>query len=215
MFGTDILPSIVQFDPTRRFFEAVGGELVFSARAGIPLLRYNIRDTGGVYEYDDLVAPIQDKFNETMGSQQIPDKWRLPFVYLNGRKDFTSTIYAVNIYPENIKFALLHRSIAHWVTGRFTMATKYHTDMDQYLEVNIELQPGVVQKHEMIRQFEDIFVARLCSMNAEYRKLYAAIGEKATPVIKLINNNEPGHFGQAVKHRWVKKEDQDGARKTS
>lgn len=205
MFGTDILPSILQFDPKRRFFEAVDGELVFSARAGIPLTRYNIHDTGGVYEYDELLAPIKTQHDALLNAYGVTRTWQQPFVYLNGRKDFTATIYAVNIYPENIKSALLGRSVAKWVTGRFTMATKYYSDMDQYLEINIELQRDIIAKQDMARQVEEVVVMKLCLLNAEFRKLFAAIGSKAAPRINLITYGEPTYFGRGIKHTWVKK----------
>jgi len=42
--------------------------------------------------------------------------------------------------------------------------------------------------------------------NAEFRKLYGAIGTKALPHVHLIKFEDPEYFSQGGKHKWVKKE---------
>ncbi len=206
VFGTNILPSLVQYDPTKRFFEKVGNELVFTANAGIPLLRYNIKDTGTVFTFEELLSPIGEEIiaEATNNRIRIAD-WQKPFVSLNGRKDFSVTIYAVNIYPENIKAALIAEELRRHVTGRFTMATKNFSDMDQYFDVNVELADGAKKSAVLQKQVEGTILASLLKMNAEFRKLHAVIGEKALPHVHLLAFEDPKHFVNGVKHRWVKK----------
>lgn len=206
LFGTPIVPSLVQYYPERRYFEAVDSELVFTARAGIPLVRYNIHDTGGVLGYEDVVGPIQEAFDRDVARLNLDiTPWQLPFIYLNGRKDFTATIYAVNIYPENIKAALVDPKMRSWVTGKFTMATKYHSDMEQYFEINIELAAGIADDNTYLRVAKETVIEKLSKLNAEFKKLHAAVGVKAEPQLHLIPYGDTAHFGRGVKHRWVKK----------
>lgn len=206
IFGTDVLPSIVQYDPKRRHFEEVDGELVFTTVSGIPLVRYNIKDTGGVLPFEKAIEPIEERFIRTAKQRDIDiDQWRKPFVYLNGRKDFSVTIYAVNIYPENIKAALIDRQLQRWVTGRFTMATMNYTDMDQYFEINVELAKDFVVKAQHQTLIEDIILQKLLKMNTEFNKLHAAIGIKAVPRVHLVEFGDPNYFARGVKHKWVKK----------
>ena len=56
LFGEARLPTLVQYDPGSRFFEARDGTLLFSADNGIPLLRYHIADEGGLIGYQDMLA---------------------------------------------------------------------------------------------------------------------------------------------------------------
>lgn len=206
VFGTDILPSIVQYHSDKRYFEELNGELVFTANAGIPLIRYNIHDTGGVLPYEALTEPVRKTFDKELAKCSVNEQdWQLPFVYLNGRKDFTVTIYAVNIYPENIKAALVDPKMRSWVTGRFTMATKYRSDMDQYFEVNVELAKGVDQDDDYQSIAENTIVKTLMKLNGEFNKLHNAIDGKAAPIIHLVKYGDPDYFAQGVKHRWVKK----------
>lgn len=207
IFGIDTLPSLVQYDPLRRHFEAVDNQLVFTTMAGIPLVRYNIKDTGGVLSFSDATNPIKERIAELAPQYGIvPEKWQQPFVYLNGRKDFSVTIYAVNIYPENIKAALIDKHIQRWVTGRFTMATRNYSDMDQYFEINVELAKDFVVKAQHQALIEQIILEKLLKLNTEFHKLHAAIGIKAIPKVHLIEFENPDYFARGVKHKWVKKE---------
>ena len=206
VFGTEILPSLVQYYPEKRYFEAVNNELVFTANSGIPLIRYNIHDTGGVLSYEDVVGPVQAQFDKDVAQQHINKlNWSLPFVYLNGRKDFTATIYAVNIYPENVKAALVDPKMRSWVTGRFTMATKYYSDMDQYFEINVEMAKGVEAEEDYQSLAQSTIIKKLMSLNGEFSKLHSAIGDKAEPIIHLVPYGDQRYFALGVKHRWVKK----------
>lgn len=190
----------------KRYFEAIDGELVFTANAGIPLIRYNIHDTGGVLAYEELTAPVQSAFDKALSKNHINKfNWQLPFVYLNGRKDFTVTIYAVNIYPENIKAALVDPKMRSWVTGRFTMATKYRSDMDQYFEINIELAKDVEADDDYQAIAENTITKTLMKLNGEFNKLHNAIDGKAAPKVRLIGYQDPHYFTKGVKHRWVKR----------
>ena len=207
-FHTDMTPSIVQYDPRRRHFEEVNGELVFTAMSGIPFVRYNIKDFGGVLHFPELVEPIKDRF-EVMADKHVVDvaRWKQqPFLYLKGRKGFSATIYAVNVYPENIKAALIDRRLQRWVTGRFTMATRNYSDMDQYFELNVELARDFVVKKRHQELIEEVILQKLLKFNAEFHKLYTAIGVKALPRVHLIEFNDPNYFSQDGKHKWVKKD---------
>lgn len=206
IFKNNILPSIVQYYPEKRYIESVNGEIIFTVRAGLPLIRYNIHDNGGVLNYDELVNPVRDEYNKAVKKNHIDVKdWELPFVYLNGRKDFTVTIYAVNIYPENIKAALVDPKMRSWVTGKFTMATKYQSDMDQYFEINIELSKGLSPDDSYQKIAQTTIIDTLSKLNAEYHKLRASIGKRADPRINLIVHGDADYFTNGVKHRWVEK----------
>ena len=206
VFGSEVLPSILQFDPMSRYFESVEREVVFSAYSGIPLLRYNIHDVGGILTYNEGVEIAGAAFQEGIDKYDIDvEPWKMPFIYLNGRKDFTATIYAVNIYPENIKAALVDPKMRGWVTGKFTMATRNRDDMDQYFEINIEMAKGIHPETDYKNIASLTLITKLIKLNGEYRKLHSAIGKKAEPVVHLIEFGNDEHFAKGVKHRWVKR----------
>jgi phenylacetate-CoA ligase len=208
LFGTEILPSLVQFDPTKRHFEKVNEELVVTSNSGIPLVRYNLKDTGGILSREDITMSIADWMEKNADEAGVEiDMNDLPFVYLNGRKNFMVSLYGVNIYPENIKAGLLDARVCHFVTGRFTMAVKTDDAMNQSFEVNVELAKnadGTMSDQEMV---SEVVLEALTQKNSEFRKLYDAVDTKAKPQIRLVEFGDQNYFARGVKHRWTKKED--------
>ena len=85
------------------------------------------------------------------------------------------------------------------------MATKYHSDMDQYFEINIELAKGLKADESYQRIAQRTVVDTLEKLNAEYHKLRASIGKRADPHINLIKHGDGKYFATGVKHKWVKK----------
>jgi phenylacetate-CoA ligase len=201
-FGTEILPSLSQFDPSKRHIEKVDGELVITSNSGIPLVRYNLKDTGDVLTKEELVEPVA----KLLGSQFNNINETFPFVYLNGRKDFSITFYGLNVYPENIKAALVDRRIRELVTGKFTMATVSDNNMDQTFELNIELTNGRAASDEGQKLIETVVLEKLTTLNSEFRKLHDAIAEKASPNVHLITFGDQSYFARGVKHKWARKE---------
>ncbi len=54
--GKSRLPTLVQYDPMTRYFQAAGPTLLFSSDGATPLIRYHIADEGGLISFDDLLA---------------------------------------------------------------------------------------------------------------------------------------------------------------
>ncbi len=55
------LPSLLQYNPATVFAEEVDGELVFTALSGIPIVRYNIHDRGGVLPFARVMQAARDR----------------------------------------------------------------------------------------------------------------------------------------------------------
>ncbi len=207
IFKTSNLSSLVQYYPMQRYFEAVDSSLIVTAQTGIPLIRYNTQDKGGIYTFEELVRPVQERFiNRSQFLEPSLDRWKkLPFIYLHGRTGSVATIYSVNIYTENIKAVLVDKRVRQWVTGRFTMATKYLPNMDQSFVVNVELAKGVTRGQVDRKLLLEVMVKKICRLNAEYSYLYKSIRERAEPKIELIDWGDADYFSRDGKHKWVTK----------
>ena len=209
LFGNDDRsPTLAQYNPGFRLFEESNGELIFTAPSGIPLLRYRIGDSGGIIDFNSMVAKLK-KFNIDLTKQCSKEKirpWKLPFVYVFGRKDFTATLYGVNIYPENIQNALSNSVISKFITGKFVMITKNDKNQNQYLEINLELKNNINSlKPRITAKIRDRIVKTLTKENGEYKKLSEVIGEKAEPVIKIYPHGYSKLFMTGIKQKWYVK----------
>ncbi len=194
----DRIPTLTQYIPTLKYIENVGEELIVTSPAGVPLVRYNTHDRGGTVPYTealvraDMVEPVENQ-------------WKLPFVYLYGKSDYTISFYGLNIYPEHIRRGLENKSIQRQVSGRFVVSIQENArSRDHYLMIKVELAPSVKEKKELKKKIEDELYVTLRAVNFEYNKLCSSIGsKKARPRVKLYaHSSAPTLFNRTGKQRW-------------
>ena len=182
--------TLVQYNPLLKYYEAVGGELIFSAYGGIPLVRYNIGDRGEIYDCREI--------------NRNSSGWKLPFMKVFGKSGQATSLYGVNIYPEHVKAALAgNNALSEFITGKFVLERKYKQNQDQYLAVNVELKENIKKPANLENDIQKEIMSSLSKYNLEYSRLYQAIQEKANPAIILWPHNHHQYFNSsAVKHRW-------------
>ena len=83
LFGESRLPTLVQYDPCTRFFEVEDGNLLFSGNNGVPLIRYNICDQGGLITYAEIMEFLANwNFDPITELENHRGIRQLPFVYV-------------------------------------------------------------------------------------------------------------------------------------
>jgi len=118
VFGGDHrIPTLAQYDPTRRYFEELpDSKLIFTSQSGIPLIRYDIGDTGNIFYFDDIAQTLAgehlDLRKEISKKNLSAHIWNFPFVSIYGRDRMTTSLYGLKIYPEHIRGALEQSIIA-------------------------------------------------------------------------------------------------------
>lgn len=206
LFGESRLPTLAQYDPRNRFFEADGRSLLFSGDNGIPLVRYNILDTGGVVPYPEMMA-----FLARWGFDPLADLKRhgvrgmreLPFVFVFGRSDFTVSYFGANIYPENVTVGLEQPEVSAAVTGKFVLEVKEDADQNPLLAVTVELAPGVGASDELRRSIAGSILSHLLRLNSEFANYVPA--EYRVAHVTLRPAGDPEYFPIGVKHRYTRK----------
>jgi len=205
LFGESRLPTLVQYDPNSRFFEVQEGQLLFTGDNGIPLVRYNILDTGGVIPCNEMLA-----FLATCGfdprTELGPDRRGirpLPFVYVFGRSDFTVSYFGANIYPENITVGLEQPEIREWVTGKFVLEAREDTDRNRSLAITIELAPGQTGNPERQQAAAASILTHLLRLNTEFANYTPP--EYRSLQVYLLPTGDPDYFPIGVKHRYTRK----------
>ncbi|NMB56339.1 phenylacetate--CoA ligase family protein [Candidatus Beckwithbacteria bacterium] len=188
VFKESRIPYLYQYDPRLKYLESINSEIVITSDLGQPLIRYNIEDCGEVKTYSQMLS----NFNNHDLKDQL--NWKLPFVYLFGRKAMVATIFGLNIYPENIKTVLEHKEMQAFFTGRFKMTTEYTQSHNQYLLLSVEMKNGIKASKELEKQIFNHTVQTLRQINSEYNKLFLSVGEKAYPVIKMYYYGYPKYF---------------------
>lgn len=203
LFGESRLPTLVQYDPTSRFFETHDGTLLFSGDNGIPLIRYHIADSGGIIPCAEMLEKLSDwgfdPRNELDGDRGV---YPLPFVYVFGRSNFTVSYFGANIYPENVTVGLEQPEIQTWVTGKFVLETKEDADRNRTLHITVELAPGVSTHAAKQETIGTAILRELLRLNSEFKHYVPAASQQ--PEITLLPTGDPDYFPIGVKHRYTR-----------
>jgi phenylacetate-CoA ligase len=203
------LPSFCQYNPSTFFIEEIDGELIFTAMAGIPVLRYNIHDRGGILPFEKALEILSHhgyKPLEKLAAYgcQGKDIWRLPFFYVWGRSDGAVSLYGLCIYTENVKTALDHPSISDRLTGNFFMEVTYDGKQNPHLQLKIELRPGIEPDPGLEKKFTASIAQSLESQSADYKALRKMVGEEALPQVIPLHHQAPGVFDPGrIKNRYT------------
>jgi len=203
-------PTLAQYNPYFINFESVNEEILLTGDSAIPLVRYSIGDHGGVFSFNEVVDKLEsfdiDLYKEARRLRIDNDLYKLPFVYVYERIDLSTTFYGLLIYPEWIRPAFLEKTVSEYVTGKFTMLTKYDEINNQYLEINIELQKGKKSTKRLEKLITQKIVQHLQSSSSEYREIYHHLKFRALPKLIFWPAENPLYFAPGVKQRWVIKE---------
>jgi phenylacetate-CoA ligase len=206
LFGESRLPTLAQYDPLSRFFEVQERTLLFSGDNGIPLIRYNILDTGGTVPYDAMLAFLAEHgFDPLAELRKHGERGMrpLPFVYVFGRSDFTVSYFGANIYPENVAVGLEQPAVSAWVTGKFVLEVKEDADRNRFLAIAVELAPGVEGDQERQQAIAESIMAQLLRLNSEFANYVPA--EYRMPRVTLKPMGDAEYFPVGVKHRYTRK----------
>ncbi|MGB8699477.1 MAG: phenylacetate--CoA ligase family protein [Thermosynechococcaceae cyanobacterium] len=203
LFGESRLPTLVQYDPTHRFFEVQDGTLLFSGENGIPLVRYHIADSGGLIAYPAMLQFLQDWGFDPMAVLPPNRGIRaLPFVYVFGRSHFAISYFGANLYPENIAVGLEQPDIQDWVTGKFVMEVLETADRDRRLAIAVELAPGMAASETKTQAIAQSILNQLRRLNSEFANYVPP--EYQLPQVTLKPMADPAYFPLGVKHRYTR-----------
>lgn len=203
LFGEARLPTLCQYDPLHRYFEAEDGALLFTGDGGVPLVRYDILDRGGVVPFPEMTAFLArhglDPASELGPHATVRE---LPFVFVFGRSSFALSFYGANVYPENVAVGVQQPEFAQYVTGKFVVEVREDENRDCHLDIAVELAAGVEATSALSAELAEAIRTHLERQNGEYLSYTPA--ERRTPGVRLLPLGEPRYFPAGVKHRYTR-----------
>lgn len=203
----DRQPTLAQYNPELFYFETDHNHLYCTAYSGLPLLRYDLKDYGGILgrrqTHQTLAATGFDVMAEARRTGIGDTLWNLPFVYVYERDDFSVSYYAFQLYPDTVRRALQHEVLKYKLTGKFTMSVEYNDAGRQELHINVELkhgiEPSIAIEGEVLERVQGYLVRE----SSEYHETYKMIGAEVMPRIHLWNYEDPTYFRPGTKQKWV------------
>lgn len=202
-------PTFAQYNPELFYFEEQNNSLLCTAYSGLPLVRYDLKDYGGVLQREnvhDQLGSMGFDVAATAKKAGISEAlWNLPYVYVYERNDFSVSYYAFQLYPDTVRRALQHDHLEMSVTGKFTMGVEYNDEGRQQLHVHVELKHNVVPSDKLANIILDRVHEQLIAESSEYRETYKTIGAVALPIVHLWDYENPEYFRPGTKQKWVTK----------
>lgn len=201
-------PTLAQYNPFFISFESIKGEIVLTGNNAIPLIRYAVGDQGGITTFDEIKQKF-DGIGIVLKSEaqrnHIKSLYKLPFVYVYERSDFSVSLYGLNIYPEPVREALMAKPICKYLTGKFTMEVNFNNKQNQFLLINLELKNNGFVSNIIKKEASDSIIENLEKKNSEYRELHKFLGKRALPKLAFLPVGDSRYFRPGVKQKWVKK----------
>ncbi len=186
LFTRKGLPSLTQYIPPARFVEIIKDEIVLTCLGFVPLIRYNSRDYGQILHPKEVLTSTPksfqsryDAYNEAYG---IPN---LPILAIYGRSDGVITLYALNIYSDQITQILEMPKLKKSLTCRAIIEKLETSHAKPYLKLTLELKPGFTPLKKLRDSIQEITAAELAKLNSEYAHLLSVYGNKVKPLIEL------------------------------
>jgi phenylacetate-CoA ligase len=206
LFGGARLPTLVQYDPWARWFEEHEGTLAFSADGGVPLVRYDVGDAGGILPYATMIERVRDlglDAEAEVRRQGGRGVRALPFVWVFGRSHFAVSYYGANVFPETVSIGLEQPETRGWVTGKFVLEVKEDARRDRELHVAVELAPGAAPSDARADAAAGAILEVLRRLNSEFASYVPP--ERQRPRVALRPAGDPEYFPAGVKHRYARK----------
>lgn len=207
LFNSDLTPTLVQYNPLLMYFEAPGNNLTLTSSSGLPLIRYDLKDRGGLLNYKQIKGIFGnhniDLDQKAKDRNIFKTKNNFPFLFLTNRVDGAASFYAINIFPEYIGSVLETGEIQQKTSGKFTLNSSHDDQLNPQLEVHIELQKDTKKSKSLESIIQNKIVENLLKHCREYSFLSKSIGKKALPKIILHTKGESSFFEIGIKQKWI------------
>jgi phenylacetate-CoA ligase len=206
LFGSTVLPSFHQYDPTHVFLEAEQGEILLTKPGPVPLIRYNTHDCGGLLTIDavqqccrehgyDLVAELQAR---GFGPETLCPR---PLLYVYGRSDAV-IVQRANVSVHHVAHVLEEQGSHVVATGSFELDAWTDPDGCATLHVAVELRDGVEASAALRAHFQTRIVQGLLAVNSEFRDAYRSTAGRLEVAVELLPF---GAFTRGLKqHRRIR-----------
>lgn len=202
-------PTLAQYRPEFIDFEEVDGELLLTADAALPLIRYAVGDNGGIFSYSEIESLLGrygiDLTLEAKKAGISHTVSKRPFVFVYERTDLSTTLHGIIIYPEFVKEGLLKDELAKIVTGRFTMSTKHDIRHNQFLQINVELRNHVDLSDSLTRKIQKIIRETMIDKSSEFSEVSKSQDSAKLVHVILWQQGHPRYFAPGTKQKWVEK----------
>lgn len=202
--GVDFVPHFFQYNPLNIWVEEVDGELIYTSNSGIPVVRYNLHDAGGIISYEKFISILDRKYDiKKILNHYKP--FHMPILFLRGRTDGVIPISGANLYIEQVRSALEKPSLQKYLTGGFYSFSKLDDKFLPQFHIIIEVDDkNIIGEKEEALILKEI-VKTLCKLNQDYRAFYNDRPAQYKPILSFVGREEFSKYRQdSLKIKYIK-----------
>lgn len=211
IFGQEETPSLIQFNPIGTYIEILNNQIILTADQGIPLIRYNIKDRGGIIKFKkilDIVSDFGYNLEEILKNYgfSLKNVWRLPLLYIFGRTDAVS-LDGANVYIDNIQTIINQIRMEEINSFKISKQVEKNQDINFYILFELKKDRKFTDKEilQLSLKYQPIILEKLLKLNPDYRKSYQDNPESLTPKLKFYPY-QTGPFSEdkfKVKEKYI------------
>jgi len=173
------LPHLFHCTASDAYIETVSGELCVTRWQGIPLVRYNLHDRARLLAWEPLrqeVLQLADRDRvDAADLNHLHDAWALPdLIALTGRSDDAILLGGTTITAAMLDDVMRRPALAELLTGAYRAAAPFEDDR-QFLDLELELRPGLVVDTKQQETIGAEVVLGLCQTNPEFASDWEAV----------------------------------------
>jgi phenylacetate-CoA ligase len=170
------LPNLYHITARDTYIESIGKELVFTRWQGVPLMRYNLHDEGGIFCWNKIKDALRrlklSEENEKIKSMILNNYFLPDLIAIHGRTDGMIILCGTNITESMLLLAMEDPELKKTCSGAFKVRLAVEPDGRQILCWDIELSPGTHASAGLEDSIYRTLVERLGHVQPEFASDY-------------------------------------------
>jgi phenylacetate-CoA ligase len=184
----EILPSLMQ-KIANVYIEEINGELIYTAKSGLPIVRFNSHDAGGVVPFHkgwDILTSFGYNPESLLRRYGFSKEhiFKFPLFYVFGRNNAVRLPGAVFVYPEQVEEILLSYPEETKEINDFKLYIKLDKTGSPKFYIDIELKKGYKSTKEMRKRHHDLILKKLLEISRDFEDAYRMDPKAADPIIQ-------------------------------
>ena len=169
----DPVPHLFHSCAPDTYLESVNGELCVTRWQGIPLVRYNLHDSVRFFDWPTLRAKVLASGHVDSSCDHLLQALRdsssaLPSILaIAGRADRCLILCGTNLTETMLEATIRNTELEAILTGAYEARIVYENDR-QFLQFDLEVQPGLAPDEAIDRRVYDSLVAALGRVQPEF-----------------------------------------------
>jgi phenylacetate-CoA ligase len=194
LFGRDTPPMIFQYNPLDYTIETNGeNELLFTVgrqSGAAPKIRYNLRDSGGVFSFCSLSRVLE---NDGIPLSALAQRHSsLPLLFVYGRNDATVPFYGAKIYPADLERVINEDPVLATEIHSFQLKVIEDEQLKNKLQVHLELSKNRGEGlRSDVEKLQGMIFSGLIRVNQDFREVTKMFDRSQVQVFLYAYENGP------------------------